>query len=69
MAILFNGDVIVCCQDWNRGTVVGNVCNSSVKEIWNSTKMNQIRRSILRKRYNEVKSCQACSLVKPYEIT
>jgi len=69
MAILFNGDVIVCCQDWSRGTVVGNVCNSSMKEIWNSAKMNQIRQSILWKRYNEVKSCQACSLAKPYEIT
>ena len=64
MNILFNGDVIVCCQDWNRDTVVGNVHNSSLKEIWNSEKMNQIRRSIMRKRYNEVKSCQACSLAR-----
>lgn len=64
MSILFNGDVILCCHDWNRATVVGNVRNSSLREIWNSEKMNEIRRLILRKRYAEISSCKECSFVK-----
>lgn len=62
MNILFNGDVIICCHDWNRATVVGNAGTSSLKEIWNSDKMNEIRRLILRKKYDRIDSCKECSL-------
>jgi radical SAM protein with 4Fe4S-binding SPASM domain len=64
MNILFNGDVIVCCHDWNRAIVVGNVRTSSLREIWNSKKMNEIRRLILKKRYVQIKTCKECSYVK-----
>ncbi len=63
MNVLFNGDVIICCHDWNRATVVGNARTSSLKEIWNSDTMNKIRRLILRKRYGQINSCRECSLV------
>lgn len=64
MNILFNGDVIICCHDWNRTTLVGNIRNSSMREIWNSKRMNEIRRSIVRKRYDQIDSCRDCSLVR-----
>jgi len=64
MNVLFNGDAIVCCHDWKRATVVGNVKTSSLKSIWNSDRMNEIRRLILRKRYEQINSCRECSLVK-----
>jgi radical SAM protein with 4Fe4S-binding SPASM domain len=64
MNVLFNGDVILCCHDWNRASVVGNAGTSSLREVWNSERMNEIRRSILRKRYQEIASCQECSLVR-----
>jgi len=38
MNILFNGDVILCCHDWNRAIVVGNARTSSLREIWNSVR-------------------------------
>jgi radical SAM protein with 4Fe4S-binding SPASM domain len=62
MNILFNGDVILCCNDWNRATIVGNAGSSSLREIWNSEKMNEIRRLILRKGYEKIDSCKECSL-------
>jgi radical SAM protein with 4Fe4S-binding SPASM domain len=61
MNILFNGDVIVCCHDWKRSTVIGNVKDSSLKDIWNSSRMNEIRRLILKKKYSEIVSCKGCS--------
>lgn len=64
MNIIFNGDVILCCHDWNRATVVGNARTSSLRDIWNSERMNEIRRLILHKRYEQISSCQECSLVK-----
>jgi radical SAM protein with 4Fe4S-binding SPASM domain len=64
MNILFNGDVIICCHDWNRASVVGNIGTSSLRAIWNSDRMNEIRRSLLRKRYEEIDACRECSIVK-----
>ncbi len=34
--ILFNGDVVLCCMDWRREVVIGNVREKSVYEVWNS---------------------------------
>jgi len=64
MIILFNGETIICSEDWNRATVVGNARTSHLREIWNSKKMNEIRRLMLRKRYEQIDSCQECSLAR-----
>jgi radical SAM protein with 4Fe4S-binding SPASM domain len=64
MSVLFNGDVIICCHDWNRATVVGNARATPLREIWNSEKMNEIRRLVLRKRYERIDSCRGCSLAR-----
>jgi radical SAM protein with 4Fe4S-binding SPASM domain len=61
MSILFNGDAVICCNDWNRMTVVGNVTRNSIREIWNSEKLNKIRRHILDKNYKAIESCKGCS--------
>ncbi|KPK99043.1 MAG: hypothetical protein AMJ95_01110 [Omnitrophica WOR_2 bacterium SM23_72] len=36
MPILFNGDVLLCCMDWRREIVVGNLNTQNIAEIWNS---------------------------------
>lgn len=35
LPILYNGDAVICCMDWRREVVLGNVKNSSIYEIWN----------------------------------
>ncbi|MFC1992465.1 radical SAM/SPASM domain-containing protein [Chloroflexota bacterium] len=64
MNVLFNGDVLICGEDWSRTTVVGNATTQSLKEIWNSKKINEIRRLLLRKRFQELGSCKECSMAK-----
>jgi radical SAM protein with 4Fe4S-binding SPASM domain len=64
MNILHNGDVIICCHDWERTTVLGNVRESSIKEIWNSPKAHSIRKLILNKKYSQIECCKNCSLAK-----
>jgi len=61
MDILFNGKTLMCCQDWNRAVTVGNVATASIKEVFNSSEMNEARRLILRKRYKQIASCKECS--------
>jgi len=64
MDILFDGDVIICSCDWKRSIVVGNLKDSSLRAIWNSARMNEIRKLLLRKRYEQLLPCIDCSFVK-----
>lgn len=43
MAIQSDGDVVCCCVDWSRQTVIGNVKEKSLPEIWNGKKMKNLR--------------------------
>jgi radical SAM protein with 4Fe4S-binding SPASM domain len=64
MFILFNGDCVICCHDWKRSPVVGNARTSTLREIWNSDRMNEVRRLLLRKQYDQIDPCRECSLVR-----
>ncbi|RMF92365.1 MAG: radical SAM protein [Candidatus Schekmanbacteria bacterium] len=46
--ILYNGDVLLCCVDWERSTVLGNLKKHSLYEVWNSEKYMKIRRAYYR---------------------
>ena len=45
--ISYNGDVILCCVDWERTTVLGNLKEQSLEEIWNSKKYMEIRKKYI----------------------
>ena len=46
MAIHFNGDVVLCCYDWQREILLGNLNETSIQNIWNSKKYKNIRHSV-----------------------
>ena len=43
MFIDWNGSVLFCANDWGRNIIVGNVLGESIKDIWLSDKMKEIR--------------------------
>lgn len=64
--ILANGDIVMCCIDYNGNVVVGNIFSSkSFIELWNSKRGQQIREIALSRKH---KLCQQCDLtnVEPY---
>jgi len=40
--ILSNGDLILCCVDWTRKTVFGNIKTQTLEQIWDSKIFNEI---------------------------
>jgi radical SAM protein with 4Fe4S-binding SPASM domain len=60
MAIDWNGDVLLCVQDWNKKLKLGNVSNQSVSEIWRSIAMHKIRRKLINGRRN-FSPCNNCN--------
>ena len=45
--VLSNGDVVLCCVDWERTTILGNLREQTLEEIWNGRELMEIRRRYL----------------------
>ena len=45
--ITWTGDMILCCADWHRSTVLGNLYESSMEEIWNGSAYQKHRKRML----------------------
>ena len=43
LIILWNGDVLPCCQNLTGELIVGNIKKNSLNEIWNSFAMKELR--------------------------
>jgi MoaA/NifB/PqqE/SkfB family radical SAM enzyme len=46
VAVLYNGEVQLCCQDWGRAISVGNVADSSLEAVWNSPRRRDLSAQI-----------------------
>ena len=57
--ILWNGDVTVCCYDFNGELVVGNIFKEPFRKIWNSARYKKIRKAVVRKELELCKKCAA----------
>jgi MoaA/NifB/PqqE/SkfB family radical SAM enzyme len=45
--ILWNGDCVLCCVDWERTTVMGNVAPDGLQSVWQNDTYRQYRRNYL----------------------
>ena len=58
--ILWNGDVSVCCYDYDGKHVVGNVFeDGGFRAIYKSEKYREFRHKIIRKNLSSCRTCQA----------
>lgn len=63
LVVNVDGDVTVCCVDWNKDTRVGNVFEATLKSIWDGDMLRQFRHMhILRKRKMNP-SCANCKFL------
>lgn len=67
MNILFNGDVLICCNDWNRNPILGNVHNEKLADIWYGKKSDEIREKVFHKNYDLVEACKGCSVTSYFD--
>jgi radical SAM protein with 4Fe4S-binding SPASM domain len=63
MYIGYNGDVLLCCMDWRRRVVLGNVRKQSLREIWLGDRYQHYRQLHEEGRVNELELCSTCSYV------
>ncbi len=45
--VLWNGDAVLCCVDWERTTILGNVAKQSLQSVWQGQAYTEYRRNYL----------------------
>ena len=61
MNIHYDGDVLLCCQDWSKKVRFGNVMKSNIKDIWLNNMALQKFRSALKSNRN-LSPCKNCNI-------
>src|SRR5260221_2282737 len=67
--IMFNGDLVLCCVDYSRQQVLGNIANSSVYEVWNGPVATEIRRRYLTHEFDRLPLCGQCKIDEVREVS
>ena len=57
----YNGDVLMCSNDWKKQQIMGNVKNSTISNIWNSEKFIEMRKKLIKKDRNHL-ACNVCDV-------
>lgn len=60
--ITFNGDVLLCCVDYRRRYVFGNLSHESLLAVWRKKEFADLRREIRSKQYR-IEMCRRCRQV------
>ena len=57
--VAYDGSLLLCCQDWRREVIMGNLVETPLIEIWRSSEYERIRGSLL-KPDRGMKLCERC---------
>lgn len=57
-AIAYTGDVLLCCVDYHKKHVYGNVMKDNIVDIWKRS--SDVRKELLDKKYARFSMCKKC---------
>ena len=63
LVIYANGNVGLCCWDYDNEYYSGNVCDDSILNIYNSHKANYLRECITSGKGNLISPCNRCARI------
>jgi radical SAM protein with 4Fe4S-binding SPASM domain len=59
--LLPNGEVLLCCMDYEKKHVVGNLLTQSYDEIWNGEEIQRIRKLNAQDSWTNESLCKSCT--------
>ena len=60
MIVRWNGDVSLCCHDYENRIVLGNVNSNTIEEIWSGEKLRKIREWHKDGCFHKIHICEKC---------
>ena len=64
----WNGDMSLCCSDYDNFLVVGNIMDMDVKQIFNGKIADLYRNMIVKGEYGRIKCCSTCWETVPLTV-
>jgi len=65
-ALHWNGDVSICCDDYARKAVLGNVKETTIHELWTGDKIKHYRQLHLQGKFDQMPLCGNCDVWNIY---
>ena len=65
MLVDWNGDLLLCDNNWKKDIVFGNVNTDNLKDVWYGDKINKYRNILINNR--NIKPCINCSVNGVFE--
>ena len=62
MFIDWNGDVLTCSEDWRRKSWLGNVLDTSIKDIWTGDLITEYRKHLINSARHKCEPCNGCDI-------
>lgn len=60
MVISWNGDVSLCCNDYENRIVLGNIKKEMIEDIWSGEILKEIREYHKKKEFDKIPICSKC---------
>lgn len=65
LSVNWNGDVTLCCSDYDNFMIVGNLLDRDLREIFNGKAANVYREAIAKHEYGKIECCSHCYDIIP----
>lgn len=65
LSINWNGDVTLCCSDYDNFMIIGNILDNDIKHIFNCKAARIYREAIVNQQYGKIKCCSNCYEIVP----
>lgn len=59
--VLWNGEVSICCLDYDGSEIMGNMADQTIAEVWRNQRYESIRRLHSLSRQDEIPVCRECT--------
>lgn len=60
--VLYDGQVLLCCNDWYRKGILGNLTEQSIVSVWNGPRIKKFREMIANGFFNGTEPCNLCQM-------
>lgn len=64
LVITFDGKVPICCVDYTRKSILGDVNTETLEKIWNGAPFQEVRRAFLEGRAHSIPACCNCKVAE-----
>jgi len=61
LVVDWDGNVVLCSDDWNHTTILGNLKKQSIEEIWKGEKLKKIKEAHMNGEFHKIPLCSGCN--------